>query len=345
MAMQRNTGFTLIELLVSSIIMAIVMIGVFQSFSVQNENYVIVDQVTEAQQNLRAVVDLIERDVRLAGYMVPRAAAICAHDYDDRPDVLFVSDADKIRTVADLEVNAPELMDGNLGVSVQNAPPWGPNFSAVDVPTDAAANPELYVDVAADGADFVQNAGLILVDRNDPEGRVACGQIFSIVGTQLLVNFGPDSQYPNYTPGIANDVVAIPAHMYQIQPAGGGLPDRLFRDGLLLANDVEDLQVVFYIDDNDDRIVDIGEVFGDGGTPTYAPANLAGIDMTKLREVRVNVVTATSQDDPNQNYQFDGANFTFSRGQATANRALNVPGPDRRRRRLHSATVRLRNLG
>ena len=58
-AMRRNDGFSLIELMVSAAIVIIVMVGITQAFTTQHRTYVVVDQVTEAQQNLRAVGDLI----------------------------------------------------------------------------------------------------------------------------------------------------------------------------------------------------------------------------------------------------------------------------------------------
>ena len=85
----RRDGFTLIELMITSAILLLVMLYVTQAFTVQQKTYVVVDQVTEAQQNLRAVSDLIDRDVRLAGYMVPRQAAICGHDATTGPDRLY----------------------------------------------------------------------------------------------------------------------------------------------------------------------------------------------------------------------------------------------------------------
>ena len=72
--MKRQAGFSLIELMVSAAIMLIVVVGITNAFTTQHKTYVVVDQVTEAQQNLRAVTELIERDVRRSGYML-RATA------------------------------------------------------------------------------------------------------------------------------------------------------------------------------------------------------------------------------------------------------------------------------
>ena len=107
--MARREGFTLVELLIASAVLLLVMVYVTQAFTVQQKTYVVVDQVTEAQQNLRAVADLIERDVRRGGYLVPSQAAICGHDATTGADRLYVSNADVIRTVFALEGGNEDL--------------------------------------------------------------------------------------------------------------------------------------------------------------------------------------------------------------------------------------------
>ena len=82
--MARKEGFTLVELLVASAVLLLVMVYVTQAFTVQQKTYVVVDQVTEAQQNLRAVADLIEHDIRRAGYLVPTQARDLRPRRDDR---------------------------------------------------------------------------------------------------------------------------------------------------------------------------------------------------------------------------------------------------------------------
>ncbi len=67
--MQR--GLSLIEMLIALGIAAIVIAGVYRSFAVQQKNFVIQEQVAEAQQNVRSVMDLIARDIRVAGFGRP----------------------------------------------------------------------------------------------------------------------------------------------------------------------------------------------------------------------------------------------------------------------------------
>ena len=93
---RRRAGFTLIELLVSVAMLGIIMVYLLRSFTVQHRTYTVVDETTELQQNARAVADLLERDLRHAGMLVPESGAVCGVDDTNGPDILFVSDADAI---------------------------------------------------------------------------------------------------------------------------------------------------------------------------------------------------------------------------------------------------------
>jgi len=73
LAMQKsrignNAGFTLIELLVAIALGLVIMAGLFRTFKVQQDSYVIQDQVSAMQQNLRAAMHFITRDLQMAGY-------------------------------------------------------------------------------------------------------------------------------------------------------------------------------------------------------------------------------------------------------------------------------------
>jgi len=61
-------GFTIIELLVAMALGMVILAGLFRTFKVQHDSYVIQDQVSAMQQNLRAAMHLITRDLQMAGY-------------------------------------------------------------------------------------------------------------------------------------------------------------------------------------------------------------------------------------------------------------------------------------
>jgi prepilin-type N-terminal cleavage/methylation domain-containing protein len=69
--MNREKGFTLVELLVAMAISGIVVAAVYTAFITQQKSYTVQDQVAETQQNARVGLDLIAREVRMAGYGQP----------------------------------------------------------------------------------------------------------------------------------------------------------------------------------------------------------------------------------------------------------------------------------
>ena len=68
MALQNNKGFTLAELLVAMGLSAIVMASVGYVYYTQQKTYLAQEQIAGAQQNLRAVLYFMEREIRMAGY-------------------------------------------------------------------------------------------------------------------------------------------------------------------------------------------------------------------------------------------------------------------------------------
>jgi type IV pilus assembly protein PilW len=63
-----DRGFSLIELMVAIAISVIVATFIFSAFIFQNKSYITQDQVVKLQQNNRASIDLMVRDIRMAGY-------------------------------------------------------------------------------------------------------------------------------------------------------------------------------------------------------------------------------------------------------------------------------------
>lgn len=64
----KEYGFTLIELLIAMVIFGIVSAALFKSFQSQQASYAIEESVAAMQQNLRAGMDIMVRELRMAGY-------------------------------------------------------------------------------------------------------------------------------------------------------------------------------------------------------------------------------------------------------------------------------------
>lgn len=63
-----NKGFTLVELLIAMAVSGIIMTGIYSAFKTQQDSYLAQEQVAEMQQNIRASLYLMTREIRMAGY-------------------------------------------------------------------------------------------------------------------------------------------------------------------------------------------------------------------------------------------------------------------------------------
>lgn len=311
----RSGGFTLVELMVALAITGLVVAYLFGGFTSQHRTYIVVDELTQAQGNARAVAELMERELRQAGFKVPEQMAVCGVDRTNGPDTLYVSATDELQNVGPGLPLA--MLSPTWAADVQNATPTQLTLDAVDIDGDG----ENDFDEAG-----VPVGGVIVANVDDDTAPVACGSVASVAGN--IVDWTLES---GNLPGLG-DRRAVPAHRYEI------VAGQLQRDGVMLIDDAEDLQLAWFFDSNDNDQVDPGETHGDGqgATGSYDPA-LA--NHYELRDVRMNLVVTTANPDPT----FE---FNEGLGQIAENRApASVNGPDRLRRRLLTANVRVRNVG
>ena len=363
----RCHGFSLIELMVAMAVLGVVTVFLTDLLVRQSRAYQVVDNVTETQQNLRAIGDLLEHELRVTGFLVSEGAAFCGVDVppgaaypDTTPDVIVVTDAEALDPAG--------VTNQTLGAQVLGAFAGTGSSETVNV-DDVVLDGNAFYDTDGDGvadSDFlygeapqpVRNGGVIVVDRANTDRGVSCGIIrdLDVAGDSIEVDFQLNGASPGGTPlaavppgGGIPDVVAIPAHVYWIQNGN------LVRDGMILAQDVEDLQfAAFYDVDGDDVVDGAGTV-----DPPYASSleypgsrdTLNGVagqayesdawDNADLREIRVNLVGITKSQDPDVLQNPAAAQGQF---QTTENRAA-PGGNDGFRRRVLTLTVRPRNVG
>jgi prepilin-type N-terminal cleavage/methylation domain-containing protein len=322
----RAHGFTLLELLIAVAAMAFVLVYTLGTFTANRNAYVVIESVSEAHQNTLAIAGLVERDIRNAGYMVPQAAAACGVDSTTAADLLFVSDSDAIEVADELD---DEFAGGNLAAAPTGAVPtnWGaPQAIDLDeVTIDGTATYDTDGNGTPD-SDFRQNGGVIFTNLDDPADGVYCGIVTDVDPGTNEITISLRSPF-----NLASTVgtwAFVPAHVYALNTG------TLSRDGVLLARDVEDLQVAWFYDLDEDGQVDGNENFGAGGTEPNLDAG-ALADPALLREVRFNLVARTSDNDP--------VDPTAGIGQMRENQTV-APAADGRRRRVHTSTIRLRNL-
>jgi type IV pilus assembly protein PilW len=64
----EENGFSIIELLVALALTGIVMVAVYKSLSSQQKTYLAQDEVAAMQQDLRAVMEIMVKEIRMAGF-------------------------------------------------------------------------------------------------------------------------------------------------------------------------------------------------------------------------------------------------------------------------------------
>jgi type IV pilus assembly protein PilW len=128
MKIQRNNqGFSLTELLVAMVIAGVVLSALYSQYLTQQRAYETTEAVTDAQQNLRAAMFMLERDVRMAGYDPTDGAAAGFSNATGHPQlrhtaatlpttsyVCFSWDRDEDGAIADEEWIAYTLNNNNL---------------------------------------------------------------------------------------------------------------------------------------------------------------------------------------------------------------------------------------
>lgn len=88
--MKNEKGFTLIEILISLVITSIITASILNVYITQHENYMTQDDITDIQQNARASIDELSRQIRMAGFDLPLGLnAIEA--YDTNPDTIVLT--------------------------------------------------------------------------------------------------------------------------------------------------------------------------------------------------------------------------------------------------------------
>lgn len=67
----NQKGITLIEILIAVVITGAVTAAIFKLYITQHKNYIVQDDITIIQQNVRASIDELSREIRMAGYDLP----------------------------------------------------------------------------------------------------------------------------------------------------------------------------------------------------------------------------------------------------------------------------------
>ena len=67
----NENGVSIIEMLIALLMVGVVTTSIFKLYITQHESYLVQDDITNIQQNARASIDELSRQIRMAGYDLP----------------------------------------------------------------------------------------------------------------------------------------------------------------------------------------------------------------------------------------------------------------------------------
>ncbi len=88
--LQGAKGLSLIEVLIAMLMTGIITAAIFKVYINQHKNWTVQDEITDMQQNARAAIDEITRNVRMAGYALPLGLP-CIKAFNTDPDTILIN--------------------------------------------------------------------------------------------------------------------------------------------------------------------------------------------------------------------------------------------------------------
>lgn len=226
-------GYTITELMVALAMMAIVVGQLMLVLTTQSRSHSEQERVLDTQQDARLATELILSDLRMAGFLIAAQSGISSTDGGtSNPDVVCASDPSVFpeETIADA-TGRFDTAEITAGV--------GPFVGTVSL---VAAD----MDIDGDGnQDFREQSGLIISGGFGSH----CARITQIAGSTLT--FTPRTPSGFAAPALA--AIVVPAVVYEVDGSG------LRRNGIVLSPLVENLQIEFSVDVNQNGQIDGGE--------------------------------------------------------------------------------------
>ena len=103
----KDNGFTLIELLIAMVIALVVLTSIASAFISQRKTYAVQEQIAEMIQTARASMDMITREIRMAGYAP--SGTLQKNDPTETGGIPFVGipyDTSQLEIVVDIDDDA-----------------------------------------------------------------------------------------------------------------------------------------------------------------------------------------------------------------------------------------------
>jgi prepilin-type N-terminal cleavage/methylation domain-containing protein len=330
-----SEGFSLVELMVVMVVSVIIIGAIYTTYNAQQRSFVVQDQVAEMNSSSRIALNIIANEIREMGFGVPPKDILNTTGINQVYDVVKYTDStigpDQLTIIGGFTKVGTLCSKGGGG-------PIGPDDTTLVLAP-------------------LPNTTTIDINTTDKKninfGGYASGVVTSGGGaaTSITLQNGIGKAFPKYADlngnGKCDDGEGVPVYLVEdhtfrvvldatcncnvLQRVkrlnGGGTPDID-----ILAQYVEDFQVAYGVDTDDDGIVD---------TFKFAPDNLPlNLSLDNILKVRLNLLVRTGREDPN--FQGQG-NPTSNPIGAIENNNNHPPTNDGFRRRWWQMEVNLRN--
>ena len=326
---KKDGGVTLIELMIVLFIAAFLVAGIYSLFITQHRSYAVQDQVVGVQQDARVALDLMARDIRMAGYV---AGAGSGTGFTDGTisSITIPSNptGDTYRFAVEPRnfTTTPDTLTVVLGVEVLGEV-LSVNGTTITV-TDDHINPK-DVDYYFKDSNGNPINGKYYIAFDLQSGRLY--RVNTVDDTNITI-----TNYPSgTTKTIGGKTYGVQAITYSVGADGvlrrntntsATSNQPLAGDGINTI--VEDLQFAY-------------QVSGDAGWYN-APANFpAGKTAADIRMIRINITVRPAVQDA---VVQDAATTAQFNQPALEDHTTNLNGPDGFRRRVYTTEVRVRNL-
>jgi prepilin-type N-terminal cleavage/methylation domain-containing protein len=311
---KKDRGITLIELMIVLVIAGLVVGGVYTLFATQQRSYYVQDRVAGIQQDARAALTIMARDIRMAGFLTD-------------------SGGFTVNTFQ-FAVNPVNNNGANGEDSITVV------LAAEECISSATGNPITVTGITSDQ-----------VTLSESEGNIGDGDFFDTSSKRYvafegekqvyLISGGLDTttltltQYPpSYLADVQARVFRVKAVTYQVQDNAlkmdehiGGGAQPLIGDGTTTV--VEDLQFAYQVH---------GDTNWYNDPTTDFPA---GTDQADIEMVRINITVRTAVQDATVQDAAAGAQYNQP---ALEDHTAGLNGPDGFRRRVYTTVVKARNL-
>ncbi|MDA0822198.1 MAG: PilW family protein [Proteobacteria bacterium] len=348
----KQGGFTIVELMVAATLGVLILAGAISMLSTNKRVYTEQDEMGRLQENARFALDLLVRDIRMAGYAgcADDAAEVVNHvnGYDDATDIHYFIAVEGSENAANwLPGNSTDevanMIPNSDGITVRYLAPTG-IFVVSPYMTTASAAIHVTTDSGLEKGDIISitdcsSADIVVITSNpsDPpcssESDLTCKSSFNH-NSGTVTGAEPGNWLKDLSKTYTGDagILKFYAARYYVGNDANGSPVLRRMTGVDkdtgapvvsdLVEGVENLQVLYGEDTaGSDMIAD-----------TYV--NAAGVtDWDNVVSVRIALLMRTVDE-----YGPDVNDNTYDLLGETIN-----PVDDRRRRRVFTATIQIRN--